>query len=155
MIANATGCSSIWGASAPSIPYCTDENGCGPAWANSLFEDNAEFGYGMLLATKQIRDKIESNMRALLNLDIDDDMKDAFKDWLEYKDHGEESVAASKKVLDTIENMNTSDEVLKQLCDRILRYKDYLIKKSVWAIGGDGWAYDIGYGRHHIRYSAD
>ena len=146
MIANATGCSSIWGASAPSMPYCTDEKGHGPAWANSLFEDNAEFGYGMLLATKQIRDKIESNMKALLELDIDDEMKDAFKDWLEYKDHGEESIAASKKVLDAIENMETTDEVLKQLCDRILRYKDYLVKKSIWAIGGDGWAYDIGYG---------
>ena len=146
MIANATGCSSIWGASAPSMPYCTDEKGHGPAWANSLFEDNAEFGYGMLLATKQIRDKIESNMKALLELDIDDEMKDAFKEWLEYKDHGEESIAASKKVLEAIDNMETTDEVLKQLCDRILRYKDYLVKKSIWAIGGDGWAYDIGYG---------
>ena len=146
MIANATGCSSIWGASAPSMPYCTDEEGHGPAWANSLFEDNAEFGYGMLLATKQIRDKIESNMKALLELDIDDEMKDAFKEWLEYKDHGEESIAASKKVLEAIDNMETTDEVLKQLCDRILRYKDYLVKKSIWAIGGDGWAYDIGYG---------
>lgn len=146
MIANATGCSSIWGASAPSMPYCTDEKGHGPAWANSLFEDNAEFGYGMLLATKQIRDKIEGNMKALLELDIDDEMKDAFKDWLEYKDHGEESIAASQKVLTAIDNMETTDEVLKQLCDRILRYKDYLVKKSVWAIGGDGWAYDIGYG---------
>ncbi len=146
MIANATGCSSIWGASAPSMPYCTDEKGHGPAWANSLFEDNAEFGYGMVLATKQIRDKIESNMKALLELDIDDEMKDAFKEWLEYKDHGEESIAASKKVLEAIDNMETTDEVLKQLCDRILRYKDYLVKKSIWAIGGDGWAYDIGYG---------
>ena len=73
-------------------------------------------------------------------------MKDAFKEWLEYKDHGEESIAASNKVLAAIENMETTDEVLKQLCDRILRYKDYLVKKSIWAIGGDGWAYDIGYG---------
>ncbi len=146
MIANATGCSSIWGASAPSMPYCTDEKGHGPAWANSLFEDNAEFGYGMVLATKQIRDKIESNMRALLELDIDDEMKDAFKEWLEYKDHGEESIAASRKVLKAIENMETTDDVLKQLCDRILRYQDYLVKKSIWAVGGDGWAYDIGYG---------
>lgn len=146
MIANATGCSSIWGASAPSMPYCTDENGHGPAWANSLFEDNAEFGYGMLLATKQIRDKIESNMKALLELDIDDEMKDAFREWLEYKDQGEESIGASKKVLEAIAHMKTSDEVLKQLADRILRYRDYLVKKSVWAVGGDGWAYDIGYG---------
>ena len=146
MIANATGCSSIWGASAPSMPYCTDEKGHGPAWANSLFEDNAEFGYGMVLATKQIRDKIESNMRALLNLDISEEMKDAFKDWLEYKDHGEDSIRCSQKVIDAIEQMETTDDVLKQLCARILKYKDYLIKKSIWAIGGDGWAYDIGYG---------
>ncbi|MGC2873724.1 pyruvate:ferredoxin (flavodoxin) oxidoreductase [Ihubacter sp. rT4E-8] len=146
MIANATGCSSIWGASAPSMPYCTDEKGHGPAWSNSLFEDNAEFGYGMVLATKQIRDKIESNMKALLELDIDDEMKDAFKEWLEYKDHGEESIAAAAKVLKAIEDMETADDVLKQLCDRILRYQDYLVKKSIWAIGGDGWAYDIGYG---------
>jgi len=146
MIANATGCSSIWGASAPSMPYCTDEKGHGPAWANSLFEDNAEFGYGMVMATKQIRDKIESNMKALLELDIDDEMKDAFKEWLEYKDHGEESIQASNKVIKAIEEMETTDDVLKQLCDRILRYQDYLVKKSIWAIGGDGWAYDIGYG---------
>lgn len=99
MIANATGCSSIWGASVPSMPYCKDENGRGPAWSNSLFEDNAEFGYGMLLAQRQMRDKIERNMKALLELDIPDSMRDAFKEWFEYKDDGTNSRKASEAVI--------------------------------------------------------
>ena len=145
-IANATGCSSIWGASAPSMPYCTDPQGRGPAWGNSLFEDNAEYGYGMLLAVRQMREKIESNMRALLALDIDENLREAFKEWLEYKDDGEESRKKSKKVLAAIEEMTTSDSVIISLCQRIVDLKDYLVKKSIWVIGGDGWAYDIGYG---------
>ena len=146
LIANATGCSSIWGASAPTMPYCKDENGRGPAWANSLFEDNAEYGYGMLLAAKQMREKIEHNMRALLELDIDEKLKEAMEEWLEYKDDGKESRAKSDKVVEAIHNMTTTDEVVNMLCDRIIELKDYLVKKSVWALGGDGWAYDIGYG---------
>ncbi len=146
MIANATGCSSIWGASAPTMPYCTDKNGRGPAWGNSLFEDNAEYGYGMLLAVRQMREKIESNMRALLALDIDEKLREAFKEWLEYKDDGKETRAKSDKVLEAIEEMHTSDSVVISLCQRIVDLKDYLVKKSVWAVGGDGWAYDIGYG---------
>ena len=146
LIANATGCSSIWGASAPSMPYCKDENGRGPAWANSLFEDNAEYGYGMLIAVKQMREKIEQNMRALLELDVDERLQEAIKEWLEYKDDSKESRAKSEKVLDVIENMTTSDEVVNMLCSRIVELKDYLVKKSIWALGGDGWAYDIGYG---------
>lgn len=146
IIANATGCSSIWGASAPSMPYCTDEAGRGPAWANSLFEDNAEYGYGMLLATKQMRERIESNMKALLQLDIDENLREAFKEWLEYKEDGRESREKSDKVLQAIDDMVTSDSVIQSLCQRIVDLKDYLVKKSVWAVGGDGWAYDIGYG---------
>ena len=146
MIANATGCSSIWGASAPSMPYCKDENGRGPAWANSLFEDNAEYGYGMLLAAKQMREKIEHNMKALMELDIDEKLKEAIEEWLEYKDDGRESRAKSDKVIYAIENMSTTDEVVNMLCERIMELKDFLVKKSVWALGGDGWAYDIGYG---------
>lgn len=146
LIANATGCSSIWGASAPSMPYCTDENGRGPAWANSLFEDNAEFGYGMLLASDQMKSKIESNMKALLQLDIDETLRDAIKDWIESKENGDESREASDKVISAIEDISTSDEIIVQLCQRILKNKDFLVKKSIWAIGGDGWAYDIGYG---------
>ncbi len=146
LIANATGCSSIWGASAPSMPYCKDENGRGPAWANSLFEDNAEYGYGMLLASKQMREKLEHTMKALLELDVPEDLKEAMEEWLEYKDDGKESRAKSDRVVSCIENLKTSDEVIKMLCKRIVDNKDYLVKKSIWALGGDGWAYDIGYG---------
>ncbi|MGN0712123.1 MAG: pyruvate:ferredoxin (flavodoxin) oxidoreductase [Anaerovoracaceae bacterium] len=146
LIANATGCSSIWGASAPSMPYCKDENGRGPAWANSLFEDNAEYGYGMLLASKQMREKIEHTIKALLELDVPEDLKEALEEWLEYKDDGKESRIKSDKLLESIENLKTTDEVIHMLCKRIEEHKDFLVKKSIWAIGGDGWAYDIGYG---------
>ena len=146
IIANATGCSSIWGASAPSMPYCKDEFGRGPAWANSLFEDNAEFGYGMLMAVKQMREKIERNAKALLELDVDEKLKEALEEWLEYKDDRKETRAKSEKVLEAINNLDTDDNVVKGLCDRIVEAKDYLVKKSLWAVGGDGWAYDIGYG---------
>ncbi len=146
IIANATGCSSIWGASAPSMPYCKDEFGRGPAWANSLFEDNAEFGYGMLMAVKQMREKIERNAKALLELDVDEKLKEALEEWLEYKDDRKETRAKSEKVLEAIENLDTDDNVIKGLCGRIVEAKDYLVKKSMWAVGGDGWAYDIGYG---------
>ena len=146
LIANATGCSSIWGASAPSMPYCKDENGRGPAWANSLFEDKAEYGYGMALASKQHREKIEHNMRALLELDVDETLKEAMEEWLEFKDDGKESRAKSDKVVEAIQNLRTDDTVVRALCARIMDLKDYLVKKSIWALGGDGWAYDIGYG---------
>ena len=146
MIANATGCSSIWGASAPSMPYCKDENGRGPAWANSLFEDNAEFGYGMVLASKQMRAKIEQNMKILLGLGIDEDLREVFENWLKYKDDSEKTRAASDKVIEAIEGLQSQDSIVTQLCERILQCRDHLVKKSIWAVGGDGWAYDIGYG---------
>ena len=146
LIANATGCSSIWGASAPSMPYCKDEDGRGPAWSNSLFEDNAEFGYGMLLAANQIRERIEQNMRALLALDVDERLKEALEEWLEFKNDGRESRAKSDRVVEIMEGLEHTDEIVKGLCDRILESRDYLVKRSVWALGGDGWAYDIGYG---------
>lgn len=146
LIANATGCSSIWGASAPSMPYCKDEDGRGPAWSNSLFEDNAEFGYGMLLAANQIREKLEQHMRALLALDVDERLKEALEEWLEFKNDGKESRAKSERVVELLEGLDHTDEIVKGLCERILDEKDYLVKRSVWALGGDGWAYDIGYG---------
>ena len=146
IIANATGCSSIWGASAPSMPYCKDEKGRGPAWASSLFEDNAEYGYGMLLAVKQMREKIEHNMKALLELDIDEVLREAMQEWLEEKDDNKGSRIKGEMVVDAISKMETSDPVVNMLCDRIVELKDYLTKKSIWALGGDGWAYDIGYG---------
>lgn len=146
LIANATGCSSIWGASAPSMPYCKDENGRGPAWANSLFEDNAEYGYGMLLASKQMREKIEHTMKALKELDIPENLRESIDEWLEYKNDGKESRAKSDRVMECIQDLETSDEVINMLCKRIVENKDFLVKKSIWALGGDGWAYDIGYG---------
>ena len=146
LIANATGCSSIWGASAPSMPYCKDEDGRGPAWSNSLFEDNAEFGYGMLLAANQIRERIEQNMRALLALDVDERLKEAIEEWLEFKNDGRESRAKSDRVVEVMEGLDHTDKIVQGLCDRIMENKDYLVKRSVWALGGDGWAYDIGYG---------
>ncbi|SET50014.1 pyruvate-ferredoxin/flavodoxin oxidoreductase [Natronincola peptidivorans] len=143
LIANATGCSSIWGASAPSTAYTTNAKGQGPAWANSLFEDNAEFGYGMYLAAKQIRERLADLMVQALNTDIDADCKNAFKEWLEAIDDGEKSKQASERLLSLlIKQQHFENPIIKE----ILEKKDYLVKRSVWIIGGDGWAYDIGYG---------
>jgi pyruvate-ferredoxin/flavodoxin oxidoreductase len=143
MIANATGCSSIWGGSAPAIAYTTNAEGKGPAWGNSLFEDNAEYGYGMFLGVKQIREKLAYLMKNALNTDINDGIKEAFKKWLEYKDEGEASRAASAEVIKVLEaQKDGSNEIITE----ILEKKDFLVKKSQWIIGGDGWAYDIGYG---------
>ena len=143
LIANATGCSSIWGASSASMAYSTNAEGKGPAWANSLFEDNAEFGYGMFLANKQIRNRIADLMKKAIDTDIHEDIKEAFNEWLQGKDDGEASKAASIRVLDTIQKYRGEEN---ELVKQILEHKDYLIKKSQWIIGGDGWAYDIGYG---------
>ena len=141
LIANATGCSSIYGGSAPSTPYCKNHEGKGPAWANSLFEDNAEFGYGMMLATSQIRNKIKDLMEEALTLDISDELKEAFQEWIENKDDGKKSKAATYKILPIIEK-----EAGNPVIDEIIEKKDFLIKKSQWIFGGDGWAYDIGFG---------
>ena len=143
MIANATGCSSIWGASAPSMPYCKDENGRGPAWANSLFEDNAEYGYGMVMADKQLRNKLEEMMRELLELDADEALKTAMTEWIEYKNDGSETREKSDNVIAAIANLKSDDARVKELCGKIMEFKDHLVKKSFWALGGDGWAYDI------------
>jgi len=143
MIANATGCSSIYGASAPSIPYTTNAEGRGPAWANSLFEDNAEYGYGMFLGVKQIRDSLTSLVTKSLETPIPESLKVAFHEWLTGKDNGEASKAATAKVLAALKTVPESDKALVQ---EILSKKDYLTKRSQWMIGGDGWAYDIGYG---------
>lgn len=153
MIANATGCSSIWGGSAPSIPYTTNSQGKGPSWGNSLFEDNAEYGYGMYLAVKQIREKLAELMQEALNMEIDQDLKDAFKQWLESMDDGEHSKTATAKILETMPNENYQNN---PILNEIMEKKDYLIKKSHWMIGGDGWAYDIGFGGlDHVLASGD
>jgi len=140
LIANATGCSSIWGGSAPSTPYCTNKEGKGPAWANSLFEDNAEFGLGMTLATKKIREKIALLMEEALTLDISSELKEAFQAWLEGSDDAKASKAAAFRMLPLLEKED--NKVVKEIANR----KDFLVKRSQWIFGGDGWAYDIGYG---------
>ena len=147
MIANATGCSSIWGGSAPSTPYTVNHEGKGPSWANSLFEDNAEFGYGMMLGVKQMRNKIAETMQTLLTMDICESAKEAFNAWLEVREDGEASKAASEKVLEVLAGTcSCADEEVKSLLAEIESRKDYLVKRSQWILGGDGWAYDIGYG---------
>lgn len=146
MIANATGCSSIWGGSAPSTPYCANKDGKGPAWANSLFEDNAEYGYGMAMAVKHARAKIEDTMNCLLEMNISEELKAGLQAWIDSKEDAEASKEATAKILYLLSNNSESDEKVKELLKEIENSKDYLIKKSIWIIGGDGWAYDIGYG---------
>ncbi len=139
MIANATGCSSIYGGSAPATPYCSDKNDRGPAWANSLFEDNAEYGLGMATAVNKLRERIERKMNETLN-EVSAETKVAFEAWIEVKEDGEKSRNASTAVLKALENEKHA------VAQEILNLKDHLVKKSVWVFGGDGWAYDIGYG---------
>jgi pyruvate-ferredoxin/flavodoxin oxidoreductase len=145
MIANATGCSSIWGASAPSTPYCKDENGRGPSWANSLFEDNAEYGLGMAMGVKQMRHKLEDLTSALMAKTDKETVIQACKDWLENLENGDVSRMYSDKLVEAISTTELCQEC-KELADQIMLKKDFLVKKSVWCVGGDGWAYDIGYG---------
>ena len=145
-IANATGCSSIWGASAPSIPYTVNDKGCGPAWANSLFEDNAEYGYGMFLAVKKQRDTIKDKLEDLVGCLADEELKGIVKEYIEVMDEGEQSKVASAKMVDAFSSAVLSCEHCKEIVTYILDNQEHLIKKSVWIFGGDGWSYDIGYG---------
>ena len=141
MIANATGCSSIYGGSAPSTPYCEHkESGHGPAWANSLFEDNAEYGYGMALAVNNQRRRIANIMRDASKNGISEEIKTAFDEWIDNMDDANGSVEATSKVIKALQGSK------EPFAKDILDLKQYLIKKSNWIIGGDGWAYDIGYG---------
>lgn len=145
MIANATGCSSIWGGSAPSTVYCTNKDGQGPAWANSLFEDNAEYGLGMLLGVNQIRDKIEDSLKKLIELDVGDELKAAAEAWIASKDDAEGSKKASAELIRVLDSFKPCD-ACADIVEDIKKKREYLVKKSVWIVGGDGWAYDIGYG---------
>jgi pyruvate-ferredoxin/flavodoxin oxidoreductase len=140
IISNATGCSSIYGGSAPSTPYTSNKAGHGPAWANSLFEDNAEYGLGQALGSNKMRERIALRMTNSLENGIADETKSAFREWLGAMDNAEASKEASQKVIDACVKENS--EVAKE----ILELKQYLVKKSHWIFGGDGWAYDIGYG---------
>ena len=146
MIANATGCSSIWGGSAPSTPYTVNHEGKGPSWANSLFEDNAEYGLGQHLAVEQIRGKLTDDIQQLVSLATDENGKQVFQNWLDNKDNGEASVEASKAVVELINKAEPKTEETKALLESIKSRADYLVKRSQWILGGDGWAYDIGYG---------
>lgn len=142
MVANATGCSSIYGGSAPATPYrANNESGHGVAWANSLFEDNAEYGYGMATGVRKLRDRIALKMnQAIESGSVSGQMKEAFGEWIANKDDGDKSKIASDKVVALCEKDNTA------LSKELIALKQYLVKKSIWVIGGDGWAYDIGYG---------
>ena len=139
-IANATGCSSIWANSSPSTPYTTNKKGHGPAWSNSLFEDAAEFGYGMLLAQRAIRDRLKNELDEIAANTDKADVKDAIKEWNDTFASGIENGSATEKLVAALEACG---------CDaskNILKEKDFLAKKSQWIFGGDGWAYDIGFG---------
>lgn len=142
LVANATGCSSIWGASAPSIPYTTNHKGQGPAWANSLFEDNAEFGLGMLLGSRAVRAQLASDIQTALALPITPALHTAFTDWLEWKEQGNGTRERAEIVIALLAQEHTTSPLLT----RIYQNRDYLPKPSQWIFGGDGWAYDIGYG---------
>jgi pyruvate-ferredoxin/flavodoxin oxidoreductase len=139
MVANATGCSSIYGGSAPSTPYTTNAEGKGVAWANSLFEDNAEYGLGMAEGVRQIRERIANMMRENLE-QVSAKTREAFNEWLANMDTYEGSQIASQKVREALKTEN------HPVAQEIIALDQYLVKKSIWIIGGDGWAYDIGFG---------
>jgi len=142
MIANATGCTSIWGGSAPSMPYTKNAEGKGPAWANSLFEDNAEYGLGMAVAVRKIRATLKAKMEDAIAAGVDAATAEAFKAWIDGMNNAEESKAAAKAVEEALKNADMSIPGVKDVAERT----DFLVKRSNWAFGGDGWAYDIGYG---------
>jgi pyruvate-ferredoxin/flavodoxin oxidoreductase len=137
MVANATGCSSIYGGSSPATPYCKNAQGKGPAWGNSLFEDNAEYGFGLNLGQGKLRERLEKLMK---ESNATGAVKDAFDAWIANKNDGEKSKEASAKVVEVLAKESAP------WAKEILALKQYLIKKSIWIFGGDGWAYDIGFG---------
>ncbi len=142
IIANATGCSSIWGGYAPSVPWAKDKNGHGPAWANSLFEDNAEYGFGMNLATSQRRDNLKQKVEKTLNDGtVEGELKELFQEWLNNFNNGDKSKEISLKIQEKLKDTK-HDGVMKHIWEA----RDMFTKPSHWIIGGDGWAYDIGYG---------
>ena len=150
MVANATGCSSIWGGSAPATPYTVNHNGHGPAWANSLFEDNAEYGLGMFLGVQAIRDRVAENVKVALESDLSDETKAVLKDWLDNKDESAGTRERANALVTALENCDS------EIAKTILNDKEFFVKRSQWIFGGDGWAYDIGYGGlDHVLASGD
>ncbi|WP_293725025.1 pyruvate:ferredoxin (flavodoxin) oxidoreductase [Phascolarctobacterium succinatutens] len=142
MIANATGCTSIWGASAPSMPYTKNCKGHGPSWANSLFEDNAEYGLGMFLGVKQSRERVEDMVKAMLEGELPEDLKAALTDWLEHVNDSEGTRERAEALTAVLEKYKDNCDKYAALYDE----KQFFVKRSHWIFGGDGWAYDIGYG---------
>lgn len=140
IVANATGCSSIYGGSAPVTPYRKNAEGQGVAWANSLFEDNAEYGFGMTVAAKKLRDNLEHMMDQAIGEGAAPDVKAAFEEWMAGKNDGEKSKVAAQKIKSLLKDKKTG------ILAEISKLSKYLVKKSQWIIGGDGWAYDIGFG---------
>lgn len=141
IVANATGCSSIYSASAPSTPYTTNEKGRGPAWANSLFEDNAEFGMGFVLAEETMQERIVKIMTEAQQSDCcSDELKELFKEWIENRFDAEVTQKLSDQILPMVQQCTC------EYCQEIAKLSQYLVKRSTWVIGGDGWAYDIGFG---------
>lgn len=156
MIANATGCSSIWAASYPTSAYTVNHEGKGPAWANSLFEDNAEFGYGMYLGVKQIRERLRDVANQLLELDVEEGLKTLLSKWIESVEDGATSKEASEDLINALQSYSNNDQNQMKLVKELLEKKDYLVKRSIWIVGGDGWAYDIGYGGlDHVLSTGD
>lgn len=145
-ISNATGCSSIWGASSPSSPYTKNRDGFGPAWANSLFEDAAEHGMGMHMGAKQIRNRATKKIEDLVALNVDDKINAAAAEWLDSYDDGDKQREVTDNLVAALDAYSGDNADAKVLVDGILGLKDYLMKRSSWIIGGDGWAYDIGFG---------
>ncbi len=143
MVANATGCTSIWGGSAPAMPYTTNHKGQGPAWANSLFEDNAEYGLGMALGVKAIREKLAADAAAIIEKGIgSDDLRAALKEWADNRNDSNGTRERAEKLSALLEKEKGADAAIAALYED----RDYLVKRSQWIFGGDGWAYDIGYG---------
>ncbi|MFZ4457166.1 MAG: pyruvate:ferredoxin (flavodoxin) oxidoreductase [Bacteroidales bacterium] len=141
MVANATGCTSIYSGSAPSTPYTTNDAGHGPAWANSLFEDNAEFGMGMLIATDKMRDRVQRNMEeAIASGKISEELAGLFTEWIAKREDADATVLLTPQILALASQSDVPQ------CKVVVSMKNQLIKKSQWIIGGDGWAYDIGFG---------
>ena len=157
MVANATGCSSIYGASTPSTPYTTAQNGCGPAWASSLFEDNAEYGYGMFQAINTIRHRILKRTGEIKEY-VSPKLAELFISFEENFDDGDKTTEIRDELVAALEKENSenTNEKVKNNISEILELKQYLIKKSIWMFGGDGWAYDIGFGGlDHVLASGD
>lgn len=142
MIANATGCSSVYAGSTPSVPYTKDYRGHGPAWGNSLFEDNAEYGLGMFVGVTQVREKLAQDVQAALARGFGDAFQMAAGEWLANKDTSEGTRDRADSLIACIEKIRGQDTLLNEIYEN----KDFLVKRSQWIFGGDGWAYDIGFG---------